>query len=719
MMQMATQLTAPDVPGPYFVHTPGKRANELACNEEVAQFMTARGGGGSAQKKLIGSLQIADAAKAKPKPPPSRTLTTPPPLPRRHVMWDLMRPRDDDEEEEELLAELQAGRLSAVDHAAREQFLRKQVERAVHQDVLASLVDDVVVGNVSAAAEDALHHHQDQYEQWARGSLLRHVKIAACRVAPDVHEVIGYYGPGDRDWWDGEVEEHASPSPSPPSDTSTPTCAAPNLAALAAPQMSEAADSSTRSVGDQESDRRMHEASGDKGYDAGLNADGLSSGDAPSRAPSAGSHSSGQASVCAACTPPAIARDSHSTDLDQAVRAAYASEEASLLVSWGPAILSHEQTGNVEGGMMETDTRVGVQPADQPVPPSRPAAAMPPPRRGWKSGKDKVASSGLRGRTKPDSRGEDWIKEQAFASPLSRWSGDSPYSPRAASGEGEGSAVPASSSGKEIFMRRQPPVDSASTASEDTLGVPSLEGRGRNAPGDVAQTRAHEKGKHDARRADALNGVKGAVDGGIAVGTWQSGALEHGAQDANQAEPSGGDAFDSAGDLGGATTTSADDALFADVSFEDLRADYLHIDAENTCSLVTEEKAGRIEVQKRCEVPSVESSAGDARLQKADTRNGGRTEGVPRIRGIRFVVEPLEHIGNGDSKEGKGAGRVRPQSAKFRNRDHREVAAGLAGARSKTHDKRHTEVESSKFEAARTGSKAAAAAIGDYNCSLY
>ena len=185
----------------------GRAANVRACDEEVQQFVTARGGGGSAQRKLIVSLTMAPPA-AQPRPP------TAPRHPRTMSgrcwsdsilgatlqakrEWGGLRERSEEEEEAEVLLAMKLGQLSSLDSASVQGLVRRQAEQRAHLRVAREMLAHVVQELVAESSEEALRERRSRWEASARKSMLRRVKVLMCAHAPRLDSLIGHYGPQD------------------------------------------------------------------------------------------------------------------------------------------------------------------------------------------------------------------------------------------------------------------------------------------------------------------------------------------------------------------------------------------------------------------------------------------------------------------------------------------------------------------------------------------
>jgi hypothetical protein len=157
--------------------------------------MTARGGGGGAQKKLIASLKSAScgtslrtpapAASPSIKPNPQQMLKTTTKSYALIHAAHVLRSQD----------LLQLALVSAREEGAQKllEVMSTHATQAAQREALDTIVEEVLRELVVQSVSDTRNDIQILYETWARPTLLRRVKVAACAVKPRVAEIIGLY----------------------------------------------------------------------------------------------------------------------------------------------------------------------------------------------------------------------------------------------------------------------------------------------------------------------------------------------------------------------------------------------------------------------------------------------------------------------------------------------------------------------------------------------
>jgi hypothetical protein len=184
----------------------GKLANDRACDQEVQQYITARGGGGAAQKKLIASLKSASCGTSlrTPAPPASPSIK---PNPQQmlktttkssaliHAAHEIDILRLPSEEEFQLASAREEGaqKLLGVMSTHTAQAAQREALDTIVEEVLRELIWQSVLDTRCSNPLRDLNDSQILYETWARLTLLRRVKVAACAVNPRVAEIIGLY----------------------------------------------------------------------------------------------------------------------------------------------------------------------------------------------------------------------------------------------------------------------------------------------------------------------------------------------------------------------------------------------------------------------------------------------------------------------------------------------------------------------------------------------
>ena len=164
----------------------------------MQQYITARGGGGAAQKKLIASLKSASCGTSlrTPAPPASPSIK---PNPQQmlktttkssaliHAAHEIDILRLPSEEEFQLASAREEGAQKLLG------VMSTHTAQAAQREALDTIVEEVLRELVVQSVSDTRNDIQILYETWARPTLLRRVKVAACAVKPRVAEIIGLY----------------------------------------------------------------------------------------------------------------------------------------------------------------------------------------------------------------------------------------------------------------------------------------------------------------------------------------------------------------------------------------------------------------------------------------------------------------------------------------------------------------------------------------------